>query len=126
MVSYPINQQIAEKLHAYTKPRASGDNTRVKDFVDILLLAGLSRIQFDDLIAAINATFDFEDTHPIPNELTTPPDGWGRSFRRLAAEVGLEIINLDDAYQRVKVFIEPVLLGQQKITEWQPDRWEWM
>ncbi|TFG90656.1 MAG: nucleotidyl transferase AbiEii/AbiGii toxin family protein [Candidatus Atribacteria bacterium] len=122
---YPVNQQIAEKVHAYTKPRASGDNTRVKDFVDILLLAGLSRIQFDDLIAAINATFDFEDTHPIPNALPTPPDGWGRSFRRLSAEVGLEIINIDDAYQRVKVFIEPVLLGQQNVTEWHPDRWEW-
>lgn len=122
---YPVNQQIAEKIHAYTKPRASGDNTRVKDFVDILLLAGLSRIKFDDLIAAIDATFDFEDTHPIPKGLPTPPDGWGRPFRRMSDEVGLETITIDDAFQRVRVFIEPILLGQQNVTEWYPDRWEW-
>jgi Nucleotidyl transferase AbiEii toxin, Type IV TA system len=42
---FPISQQIAEKLHAYTRPRSSGEPSRVKDFIDILLLAGLGEIQ---------------------------------------------------------------------------------
>ncbi len=33
---YPLTQQIAEKLHAYTRPRQHGDNSRVKDLVDFL------------------------------------------------------------------------------------------
>lgn len=89
--------------------------------MDILLLSGLSRIQFNELISAIDTTFDFEDTQPIPKALPTPPDGWGRPFRRLSAEVGLEIMTIDDAYQRVRVFIEPILLDQQNGSEWQPE-----
>ena len=122
---YPVNQQLAEKIHAYTKPRATGDNTRVKDFVDILLLAGLSKIHLDDLVSAIRATFDFEGTHPIPKELPTPPRNWGQTYRSLAQEVGLEKISLGDAYQRVKGFVDPILMGTQGITEWYPEKWEW-
>lgn len=122
---YPVNQQIAEKIHAYTKPRASGDNTRVKDFVDILLLAGLGRIPYNDLMSAIQATFDFEKTHPIPKTLPLPPRGWGQPFRRLSDEAGLDKITIDVAFQRVKIFINPILAGQENVTEWHPDRWGW-
>lgn len=122
---YPVNQQIAEKIHAYSRPRASGDNTRVKDFADILLLAGLESIQFNDLIAAVHATFDFEGTHPIPKALPTPPSGWRQPFRRLSDEVGLEKISIDDAYQRVKDFIDPILSNKQNVTEWHPGHWKW-
>lgn len=52
---YPITQQIAEKLHAYTRPHVSGESSRVKDFVDILLLAELGRIDPDHLLRAIQA-----------------------------------------------------------------------
>ncbi len=41
---YPITQQIAEKLHACTRIFESGASTRVKDYVDILLLAGMGGI----------------------------------------------------------------------------------
>ena len=122
---YPINQQIAEKIHAYTKPRATGDNTRVKDFVDILLLAGLSKIQFEELVSAIHATFEFEGTHPVPKGLPYPPVNWGQPFRRFTHEVGLENISLDEAYKRLKVFIDPILLNNQGIAKWIPANWEW-
>ena len=41
---FPITQQIAEKLHAYTRPRKSGESSRVKDFVDMLLLSEMGTI----------------------------------------------------------------------------------
>lgn len=122
---YPVNQQLADKIHAYTKPRATGDNTRVKDFVDILLLAELSIIQFDDLAAAINATFKFEGTHPLPMELPIPPKNWGLSFSRLTQEVGLGDVTLDEAFQRLQEFINPVLKENPEFTEWIPENWEW-
>lgn len=50
---YPITQQIAEKLHAYTRPRKSGESSRVKDFVDMLLLAELGTISGERLFRAI-------------------------------------------------------------------------
>lgn len=122
---YPVNQQLADKIHAYTKPRATGDNTRVKDFVDILLLAELSIVQFDDLVSAIKATFGFEGTHSLPNELPIPPKNWGQTFSRLAQEVGLGDVVLIEAFQRLQEFINPVLNGNPNITEWIPENWEW-
>jgi hypothetical protein len=53
---YPITQQIAEKLHAYTRPRKSGESSRVKDIVDILLLAGVGKITGERSRKAIQAT----------------------------------------------------------------------
>ena len=37
---YPLSQHLAEKVHAYVRPFSSGESTRVKDLVDILLIAG--------------------------------------------------------------------------------------
>jgi len=122
---YPVNQQIAEKIHAYTKARATGENTRVKDFVDLLLLASMSSIKLEDLVSAIHATFEFEGTHSIPKELPRPPGNWGQPFRRLTHEVGLENFSMDEAYQRLKVFIDPVFLNNQDIIEWIPENWVW-
>lgn len=61
---YLLTQQIAEKLHAYTKPRKSGESSRVKDFVDLLLLAELEPVSGERLWSAIQATFTTEATHP--------------------------------------------------------------
>lgn len=41
-----IEQQFAEKLHAYTLPRLERPNTRVKDLVDMVLLAKMRSMDF--------------------------------------------------------------------------------
>jgi hypothetical protein len=38
---YPLSQQVAEKAHTYTRPHPTGQSSRVKDLVDVLLVAGL-------------------------------------------------------------------------------------
>lgn len=81
---YPITQQIAEKVHAYTRPHASGESSRVKDYVDILLLGELSTIDADRLYRAIQATFDMRKTHLLPIEIPDPPVGWSKPFQKLA------------------------------------------
>jgi hypothetical protein len=59
---YPITQQIAEKVHALTRFHASGQRSRVKDLVDILLMAELGEIDADLLMQALQATFDARRT----------------------------------------------------------------
>jgi hypothetical protein len=54
---YPLTQQIAEKLHAYTRSYATAESTRAKDWVDILLMAELGEIQASLLNQALRATF---------------------------------------------------------------------
>lgn len=121
---YPVTQQIAEKLHAYTKPRKSGESSRVKDFVDLLLLAELQPISGDRLRQAIQATFSTEGTHPIPGSVPPPPGKWVTEFRRMASEVGLTTTLLDQAYNLVRTFLEPVLSGEPS-DEWDPVKKSW-
>ncbi|MCU0661759.1 MAG: nucleotidyl transferase AbiEii/AbiGii toxin family protein [Myxococcota bacterium] len=62
---YPLESHIAEKLHAYTIPR-SRPNSRVKDLPDLALLATARPIDAKRLRAALEQTFTFRKTHPLP------------------------------------------------------------
>jgi predicted nucleotidyltransferase component of viral defense system len=69
---YPVTQQIAEKLHAYTLPR-SQENTRVKDLADLVKFAASEKVDAQMLHESIEATFKTRDTHDIPGQLQHPP-----------------------------------------------------
>ncbi len=87
MPCYPVSQHIAEKLHAYTRPHISGESSRVKDLVDIVLMARMRPLDAEDLLEALRATFEDRQTHPLPSTLPDPPATWTVPFRRLAVEV---------------------------------------
>lgn len=122
---YPVNQQIAEKLHAYSRPRGSGPSSRVKDFIDILLLAELGEINKQKLTAAIQATFDHLSTHEIPSEITPPPKEWLRSYNRMAESLGLDKVSFDKAYIRLQKFLNPILSKDEATAIWLPLKWQW-
>jgi hypothetical protein len=96
-------QQFAEKLHAYTRPRTVRDNSRVKDLVDLLLLM---RTQMEPrrLRENIERTFAHRATHPIPPELAPPPESWRIRFAELAAQCGIHI-EIDSALRSVNEFV---------------------
>jgi hypothetical protein len=121
---YPVTQRIAEKLHACTRTFQSGESTRVKDYVDVLLLAGMGKIDGHRLYEAINSTFYTRNTHPLPSQLPTPPQHWLRPFQRMAREVKLEHASLEEADKAMKTFLNPVLSGKV-IGSWDPLHWDW-
>lgn len=84
----PREQQFAEKLHAYTRPRGKRFNSRVRDLVDMVLLirGGLNAVR---LISAIRKTFKRRGTHDIPGQLVSPPADWAGPFSELAGECNL-------------------------------------
>jgi hypothetical protein len=123
---FPINQQIAEKLHAYTRPYPTGSSTRVKDIVDILLLAGLGEINGKKLFEAIQATFHSRGTHPLPMSVPAPPRNWSPSYRRLARQVELGYPSLQEAFEAIQLFLDPLLSHQnQNLGRWDPSQWDW-
>ena len=121
---YPITQQIAEKLHAMTRSHASGEGTRIKDLIDILLLAELGRIDGKHLTKALKATFDARQTHSLPSSFPDLPTSWAVPFRRLSADVGLNYPSMEDAENAVKNFLNPILRGEE-IGRWDPVEWSW-
>lgn len=122
--AYPLSQQIAEKVHALTRHYASGQSSRVRDWVDILLMARWEGLQAGALRKALQATFATRGTHPLPQQMPSPPDSWARPFHRLCEQTGLEYSSLDEAAQAMRRFLDPVLSGQAA-EQWNPIRWQW-
>jgi hypothetical protein len=122
--SYPLTQQVAEKVHAYTRPRATGEASRVKDMVDILLIAELRQMDGQALAQALQATFDTRKTHASPLHLPDPPSMWAAPFRRLAEETGLDYQTLTEAGEAARRFLDPILRGEA-VGVWDPLTWSW-
>jgi hypothetical protein len=121
---YPITQQIAEKYHAFTRPHVSGVSSRVKDFVDMLLLADMGELDSVSLRQAIRATFDDRKTHELPVRVPLPSKDWSRPFLKMANEVGLEFDSLPDAGEALTQFLEPALEAVAHI-RWNLTDWHW-
>jgi len=124
MPCYPVTQHLAEKLHAYSRPYASGESSRAKDLVDMILLGELQPVAAGPLSEAVRATFQRRNTHAMPDRLSEPPSSWAAPFRRMAAEVGLDSRHLDEGIERARCFLDPLLQGQAQGV-WDPVAWRW-
>ncbi len=96
-----LRQQFAEKLHALTRTYASGESTRVKDLVDLVLLVEDAVPPDRLLYAAVRRVFSVRGTDDVPGEIQTPPAGWHVPFARLIKEIGLPEITTADAHALV-------------------------
>jgi hypothetical protein len=103
----PREQQLAEKLHAYTLPR-SNPNSRVKDLVDLALLSGSGDLNSQRILDALRLTFERRATHVMPAELAAPPTEWQLPFQALAEECGLPN-DIATVFGTVREFLEKVL-----------------
>ena len=121
---YPLSQQLAEKVHAYTLPYKSGEPTRVKDWVDMLLIAETGKLSAKRLTDSLHATLDARPTHPIPEIMPMPPSSWAGTFKKLVGEVQLGYHNLADASAAISQFLDPILAGQAH-GHWDPTSWRW-
>jgi hypothetical protein len=102
----PLRFQIAQKLHAVSERPADRTNDRFRDLVDLLVLRNL----IDDLPAlrrACETTFASRATHAWPPSLDAPPT-WQTGYARLAGEVGLDVVDVDDAAAKVREFIAAI------------------
>lgn len=90
-------QQLAEKLHAYTLPRPTAPNSRVRDLVDMVLLIRSGTLDAARVVECLRRTFARRDTHPFPRTLEAPPESWTAPFATLAEECALDI-SASDAF----------------------------
>ncbi len=129
---YPVETHLAEKLHAYTMPRAR-PNSRVKDLPDLALMATagpirrraphpVRPIEASRLRAAIVQTFAFRGTHEVPDCLPGPPESWHEPYAAMAREDLLRWGTLVEAFEAARAFLDPVLAGLSD-GRWDPVRW---
>ncbi|MFW5968581.1 MAG: nucleotidyl transferase AbiEii/AbiGii toxin family protein [Persicimonas sp.] len=123
---YPEEAHAAEKLHALTMEYEEGPNSRVKDLVDVGLLATHTEFEAADLRASIEATFEFRDTHELPTQLPDPPDFWDSMYDEMQSEDDLPWATLDELHSSCATFLNPLL--DQRLDDgdhWSPDEQNW-
>jgi hypothetical protein len=120
---YPVETHLAEKLHAYTMPRHR-PNTRVKDLPDIALLATARTLDAKRLREALEQTFAFRNTHPLPLQLPDPMPTWAGPYAAMAREDELTWPTLDVVTKAAQAFLDPVLAGDLD-ARWDSASWHW-
>lgn len=113
----PLERQVAEKLHAYTRTYKGGGTTRARDLVDLLLIRRYERVDAIRLRGAIQRVFNRRATHAVPERLRSPPRELAVGYRREAEQVGITV-GLEEVHQLLADWLDPVLAGiYQRTTE---------
>lgn len=110
----PLDQQFAEKIHAYSFPREQP--SRVRDLVDLVLLIENGLPESAQIIRALQATFTRRDTHSLPTQLEPPPASWREPYAALATEYNMSYATAEIAYEYLLAFWSQLEmpLGEEK------------
>lgn len=125
--SLPLALQIAEKVHAYTRGYGHSGvaSTRVKDLVDLALIASAAPVNADQLGRALRETFGQRGHHELPGALPPPPAEWRVPYARMALEVGLAA-ELVRGYELAALLLDPVLSNDLGAAVWEPAARGWV
>jgi hypothetical protein len=109
VLALSLEQHVAEKIHAYTRTYAGQrPSSRVKDLVDLVLIRSHTAFGAAGLRTALRTTFASRGTHACPRAMPPPPPDWGRAYRRMANDAGLNP-DVSTGYEQVAAFLNPVL-----------------
>jgi hypothetical protein len=124
----PLSQHMAEKVHAYTRSYGpeGRQSTRVKDLVDLVLMAESCVFLAGDLRTALEATFTSRGGQPLPATFPEPPAVWRPQYRKLADPVGIAT-ELNVAHRLVAAMLDPILGSRiADAGRWDPVAKEWV
>jgi predicted nucleotidyltransferase component of viral defense system len=120
-----VEQHVAEKLHAYTRTYAGErPSSRVKDLVDLLVIANTTELDAKRLDDAIDEIFSRRATHPRPTAVPAPPKDWAAAWRRLVMDLPADA-EVDAGHQAVASFLDPVLSHVTPGGTWDPTERRW-
>jgi hypothetical protein len=125
--SLPLELQVAEKVHAYTRGYGGEGmgSTRVKDIVDLALVASTANLDAARLRRAVRETFKRRIGHDLPEVLPRPPGDWEVPFRRLAGEINL-MADLAKGHELAARLLDPILSGRVTSGRWDAARQTWL
>ncbi len=97
-----IEQQFAEKLHAYTVLR-DFPNSRVKDLIDMVLMVSKQNMSESKIEKIAQVTFAKRDDSTYPPVFEDPPETWRGTYSKLSEECGIEE-NIEKAVEIVRQY----------------------
>jgi len=122
--SYPLETVIAEKLHAMVQ--FGFENTRVKDFFDILMLSRLREFEGQLIVDAIKKTFAHQD-RVLPDEIACLSQEYARrgagKWEDLVETTGIDPIGFPEAMTEIMEFLAP-LVDAARDSNPSPETWQ--
>lgn len=91
-----LHRHVAEKFHGMLKVLPDRENTRVRDLVDIVLLAEHGLIELPAAAAAIRIVWT-QRAGVLPESLPELPSGWPGRYEALAEGLGLDAATFPQA-----------------------------
>jgi hypothetical protein len=125
---FPLPDHITDKLCAiietHDRPDGTQASTRVKDLVDLVLIAGTQQIDAAALSLAITAGASHRAL-PLPRRFTVPGlELWRRGYPARAKEAAAAVPDFDTAVRTVGALLDPILNGTALGT-WNPGTANW-
>lgn len=120
------SQQLAEKLHAYTRRYAAGTSSRPRDLFDMLVIAQEVALPTSgEIAAACRQTFELRET-PWPPEFNPAPADWENPWHGFITDYPLPWRTAANGYDALAEFWVPILKDiLPESSKWHPDVWEW-
>jgi len=113
----PLEQHMAEKIHAYTRSYGAGhESSRPKDLIDMVLICDLAKFDTVRLRRAIVDLFGARGTHLVPARLPPPPADWSRPYRVLAVDVGIDP-DPTGGHALVATLLDPILASTREVRD---------
>ena len=124
---YPVSDQIADKVCATMDTNYPGGkpSSRVKDLVDLVVLAHTQTVDLHELRTAITAKQHLSNIDPFKH-FEIPAD-WTRTYPKTAKGVpAAESFTAETAAQLVVTFIDPALDDHANTATWDPQNLTWV
>ncbi len=126
IAAIPLERHLAEKLHAYTRTFDGGrENTRVKDLVDLALIAELEQLDAASLRGAIEHAFRSRAMQAVPDRLPPPPSAWTTPYRELARATDAPT-DLATGHAAAAALLDPILTAHVTDGTWDPIERRWI
>ncbi|WP_075831051.1 nucleotidyl transferase AbiEii/AbiGii toxin family protein [Deinococcus marmoris] len=104
---YPLPEHFAEKLHAYTRPRPGGGQTRVKDLLDLSLIVTELQLQPSrEVWLVLDGVFTRYASHTLPSVVPDPPADWRGPYQAMATEIDHPVTDMDETVAAVQRFLD--------------------
>lgn len=123
---FPVSDQIADKVCATMSTGYAGAkrSSRVKDLVDLVVLAQTQIVDLRELQAAIATNLAIRHLEPFDH--FDAPSDWHRTYPATAKGVPLaEVHTAQTAAALVASFIDPALSTDPREGTWDPHNLEW-
>ncbi|QGU06163.1 hypothetical protein COCCU_00975 [Corynebacterium occultum] len=127
--SYPIENQVADKVCAMYKIHDLGVSTRYRDLYDIALIALSLEVKGEELAQALRAQEKIRGIS-LPQAMHLPGPKWEKGYAGLnknSPYLRAEITAVADALQVAKALVDPMLSATNAVMgTWSPEQQCWL